>query len=148
MARGPDSHVVRHIQTLFRVGTVGGLTDGQLLERFLSARGDSGNAAFGTLVERHGPMVLSMCRRVLKNAHDAEDAFQATFLVFARKAGSVHNRDSLGNWLYGVARRVAVRAKRKNVNHRQICERHASESAADAHAPEDHVSDELALIHE
>ena len=82
-------------------------TDGELLTAFL-ARGDG--AAFAALVRRHGPMVLGLCRRLLRHHHDAEDAFQATFLVLARKASSIHKREAVGDWLYGVARRTALKA--------------------------------------
>jgi RNA polymerase sigma factor (sigma-70 family) len=84
------------------------LTDGQLLESFV-ARQDE--AAFEALVRRHGPMVWGVCRRVLRNPHDADDAFQATFLVLVRKAASVVPRELVANWLYGVARTTALRAK-------------------------------------
>jgi RNA polymerase sigma factor (sigma-70 family) len=84
------------------------LTDGQLLERF-TTRGDQ--TAFARLVERHGPLVLSVCRRILRHAEDAEDAFQAAFLVLARKAGSIAKYDSVASWLYKVAYRIAVRAR-------------------------------------
>ena len=77
---------------------------GQLLERFAADRDE---AAFEALVTRHGPMVLGTCRRMLADPHDVEDAFQATFLVLARKAGSIRDGDRLGPWLHGVARRVA-----------------------------------------
>src|SRR5262249_55820640 len=77
-----------------------GLTDGQLLDAFLTRRDE---AAFEALVRRHGPMVLGVCQRVAGNVHDAEDAFQATFLVLVRKAASLRVRELLGNWLYGVA---------------------------------------------
>jgi DNA-directed RNA polymerase specialized sigma24 family protein len=76
------------------------LTDGQLLEYYLS-RGDE--AAFEALVRRHGPMVFGVCRRILRHHHDSEDAFQATFLVLARKAASIVPPEMVGNWLYGVA---------------------------------------------
>jgi RNA polymerase sigma factor (sigma-70 family) len=85
-----------------------GLSEAQLLERFL-ARGDQ--VAFEAIVMRHGPMVLGVCRRLLGDPHDVEDAFQATFLILLRKAGSIRNQQILGTWLYGVARRVAVRLR-------------------------------------
>src|SRR5947208_15704218 len=87
--------------------TGGAQTDGQLLTHFVATRDE---ASFAALVRRHGPMVLGVCRRVLHDAHDAEDAFQATFLVLARKAGSVVKRESVGCWLYGVAHRTALEA--------------------------------------
>src|SRR5918912_374248 len=83
-------------------------TDGQLLEGFLSRRDE---AAFEALVRRHGPMVLGVCRRVLRNWHDAEDAFQATFLVLVKKAASVVPRERVGSWLYGVAHQTALKAR-------------------------------------
>src|SRR5579884_2551885 len=83
-------------------------SDGQLLERFRAGRDE---AAFAALVERHGPMVLAACRRLLPRAEDAEDAFQATFFVLARKAAAIRAGDSVGAWLYGVACRVARRAR-------------------------------------
>jgi RNA polymerase sigma factor (sigma-70 family) len=85
-----------------------GRTDSQLLEYFVSRRDE---AAFEALVRRHGPMVFAVCRRVIGNLHDAEDAFQASFLVLARKAASVSPREAVGNWLYGVAYRTARRAR-------------------------------------
>jgi RNA polymerase sigma factor (sigma-70 family) len=87
---------------------VGGLTDGQLLERFLAHRDE---AAFEVLVWRHGPKVLGVCRSVLRHEQDAEDAFQATFLILVRKGGSIGKRQAVGSWLYRVAYRVALRAK-------------------------------------
>src|SRR5215471_7585064 len=81
--------------------------DGQLLARFVASRDE---CAFATLVARHGPMVLGVCRRLLRHEQDAEDVFQATFLVLARKARSVSHPDLLGPWLYRVAYRAALRA--------------------------------------
>jgi RNA polymerase sigma-70 factor (ECF subfamily) len=82
--------------------------DADLLRRFAADRCEE---AFATLVRRHGPLVLSVCRRVLGDVPDAEDAFQATFLVLARRAGSIADPERLGNWLYGVAARVALKAR-------------------------------------
>src|SRR5438270_8896331 len=104
MAAGQLDAVLRHIRKLVRAPEVDRVTDRQLLERFVFAREES---AFATVVARHGPMVMGVCRRVLHNAQDAEDAFQATFLVLARKAGALHWRESVGGWLYEVACRVA-----------------------------------------
>jgi RNA polymerase sigma factor (sigma-70 family) len=95
------------IQRLFDEGTLTGLTDAQLVARFLDRR-DEG--AFAALVARHGPMVLAVCRGVLRDQSDAEDAFQATFLVLFRKAGGLKSAGSLGSWLYRVAYRIALRA--------------------------------------
>ena len=111
MTSGPRSTLLRQFRTLFEAGTVAGLTDGQLLERFLTSRDEAGEVAFAALVARHGPMVLGVCRRALADPNDAADAFQATFLVLVRKARSVRVDDSLGRWLYGVSRRVANRAR-------------------------------------
>jgi RNA polymerase sigma factor (sigma-70 family) len=109
MASGRGA-VIRQVDTLFRIGSLRAVPDGHLLERFV-ARRDGGEAAFETLVARHGPMVLGVCRQILVSPHDAEDAFQATFLVLVRRAGAIRKRDSLGPWLHGVARRVSLRAK-------------------------------------
>jgi RNA polymerase sigma factor (sigma-70 family) len=96
------------------------LSDTQLLRRFAADRDEQ---AFTLLVERHGPLVLSVCRRVLGMAPDAEDAFQATFLVLARRAGRLRDPELLGNWLYGVASRIARKA-RTALNRRRAREKH------------------------
>jgi RNA polymerase sigma factor (sigma-70 family) len=98
------TEVLRHIRTLVTVRAHADHTDRQLLERFAATRDE---AAFATLVGRHGPLVFGVCRRILRNAHDAEGAFQATFLVLARKAGSIRWQRSVGSWLYEVATRIA-----------------------------------------
>jgi RNA polymerase sigma factor (sigma-70 family) len=98
---------LRQLNRLFAKGLVAGLSDAQLLERFLT-QGDAG--AFEELVGRHGPMVLSVCRGILRDSHDAEDAFQATFLVLAKKGGTIRGRDALAGWLHKVAHRVAIQA--------------------------------------
>lgn len=99
----------------------GSLSDAQLLEAFIERRGQG---AFRALLERHGAMVMGVCRRILRNHHDAEDAFQATFLVLARKAASVVPRRLLANWLYGVACRTAMKANssacRRRLRERQV----------------------------
>lgn len=99
------------VHVLFTTGTIGGLGDGQLLERFTAREGVAASLAFAALVERHGPMVFRVCRGVLHDIHDAEDAFQATFLILARRANSIRRRESLGPWLYGVAHHVASTAR-------------------------------------
>jgi RNA polymerase sigma factor (sigma-70 family) len=106
-----SSELFGHLETLFRDGAIGGLSDSQLLERFLAGRDEAGEAAFRALVARHGPMVLRVCRSVLDDAHETEDAFQVTFLALARKAGSIRKHDSIASWLHGTAHRVALKAR-------------------------------------
>src|SRR5262245_6678966 len=97
----------RDLDRLFGGGSLAGLTEAQMLERF-ACRGDQ--LAFEALVARHGPMVLGVCRQLLRDSHDVDDAFQATFLVLVRKARSIQRRELLGAWLYGAAYKVASRA--------------------------------------
>ena len=99
---------LRQINRLFADGVIAGLSDAQLLERFLT-QGDA--VAFEALVGRHGPMVLSVCRGILRDPNDAEDAFQATFLVLVKKGGTIRGRDALAGWLHQVAHRVAIRGQ-------------------------------------
>src|SRR4051812_6368754 len=110
-------------------------SDARLLQRFVSQRDES---AFELLVWRHGAMVHGLCRRLLRDGHDAEDAFQATLLVLARKASSIGKHESLGSWLYKVAYRVALRARdvalRRARHERQV---EAMPDLGDPHAPAD-----------
>ncbi|MGE3819911.1 MAG: sigma-70 family RNA polymerase sigma factor [Isosphaeraceae bacterium] len=99
------------IESLWRLGAVGGLGDGPLLDRFLSGDPAAAAVAFEVIVNRHGPMVLGLCQRTLGNVHDAEDAAQAAFLVLARRARGVRQREDLAPWLHGVARKIARRAR-------------------------------------
>ena len=107
--------LARDLEQVFGHGTATALPEGQLLRRFVAERDES---AFSTLVSRHGPMVLGVCRRVLGTRPDAEDAVQATFLVLLRRANALQDADSLGPWLYGVAWRVASRARAGNARRR------------------------------
>ena len=128
MSNESSSTVLKDIAALFRTGTATGLTDGSLLDRFRNGPADEAEAAFAVLVERHGPMVFHVCRRVLGDRHDAEDASQAVFLVLARQARSVRRTDSLASWLYGAAARIAARARR-GAARRRLRERRGAEVA-------------------
>jgi RNA polymerase sigma factor (sigma-70 family) len=151
-ARSSAGNLHSQLNMLSRLGVVGDLTDGQLLERCLSTHEGGDRAAFSALVERHGPMVLSVCRDVLGDSHDVEDAFQATFLVLFRSARSVRNGDSVASWLHGVALRVSMRAKadalRRKAHERRGAEMRAArndrksgcpESWSELHAEIDHL---------
>ena len=108
---GQASTILRQIDVAFNAGTVVALTDRQLVERFAARRDPIAEVAFAALVRRHGAMVLRVCRSILRDHHAAQDAFQVTFLILARKAGSLWVADSLGPWLHGVACRVASASK-------------------------------------
>jgi len=121
-----------YLSAVFRSGTFAGLSDGELLERFASRRGEgdeTSELAFAALVARHGAMVLRVCRAVLTDRHEAEDAFQATFLVLATRAASIRRGGSVGSWLHGVALRVAARARSRAARRQRQERRHAEMSA-------------------
>jgi RNA polymerase sigma factor (sigma-70 family) len=115
MAAGRGA-LLNSIQRLFQAGPVSGLDERALLERFVARRDE---AAFAALVMRHGPLVLGACRRILREPHDVEDAFQATFLILMMRASEVRDPGRLGPWLYGVARRVALRARANAARRRE-----------------------------
>ena len=118
MAKG-QSEVLRQLGALFTTGSAAGIPDSQLLERFILRRDEFAEAAFASLVARHGPMVMKVCRSILRDPHDADDAFQATFMLLAVKAGRIGNRQLLGNWLYGVALRTAMKARSRAARRRR-----------------------------
>ena len=126
MANSPLTDFLRRLRRGCAARGIEKTTDAELLDRFVTCRDES---AFEALVRRHGPMVLGVCRQLLWNAHDVEDAFQAAFLVLVNRAASIRSRTLLANWLYGVAYRVAVRA-RVNAARRQAREARGVEMAA------------------
>jgi RNA polymerase sigma factor (sigma-70 family) len=158
MARVATAAVVRQIEALFDSGSVVGLSDRQLLERFNAGRDADAEAAFSALVGRHGNMVLEVCLQLLRDRQHAEDAFQAVFLVLARRARTIRDPDRLANWLYGVALRTArcarPRIKRRlrregaDLTHRSTTKT-MSESAS-IHSPEQVVLDreQAELLHD
>jgi RNA polymerase sigma factor (sigma-70 family) len=131
MTEAHPSSLLRHIRSLIGSVPAADMTDGQLLERFL-AGGDE--TAVELLVRRYGPLVLSVCRRVLHDTHAAEDAFQATFLVLCRKAPALDRRGPLGSWLYTVAYRLALTA-RANELRRRRSEEQAARRRSSADGP-------------
>jgi RNA polymerase sigma factor (sigma-70 family) len=148
MANEEQGVTLRHMQTLFRVGSLGGLTDDTLLEWYRTKGGEAAELAFAALVERHGPMVLRVCRAILGDEHDAHDAFQATFLVLVHRAGSLWTRDSLGPWLHQVAYRIACCARSASTRRRRH-ERKVAELATSVESDSDRGPDDLSpVLHE
>jgi RNA polymerase sigma factor (sigma-70 family) len=141
MASGPMNQVIHQLRNaMLRDGVEP--TDGQLLEHFVKERE---GAALEALVRRHGSMVWGVCRRVLANHHDVEDAFQATFLVLVRKASSVKPRDMVGNWLYGVAQQTALKARATSAK-RKTREQQVSAMPEPTAAPSDRADDLARLL--
>ncbi len=122
MNSGKAGAAGRQLEALWISGTLTGLSDSQLLSRYVDTRGRDAvaEAAFRELVNRHGPMVLAVCRQLLRHSHDADDAFQATFLVLVRKARSIRVGDSLAPWLSSVAYRTARRAREIAARYRPL----------------------------
>jgi RNA polymerase sigma factor (sigma-70 family) len=129
MANAQLTGVVRHIRRLVKASASAQVLDSQLLQRFITQHDE---AAFTELVGRHGGMVLGVCRSVLRHTHDAEDVFQATFLLLALRAASIRNRTSLASWLHGVAYRLAQQARRKAARRRTHEQRIPDENTGDA----------------
>jgi RNA polymerase sigma factor (sigma-70 family) len=142
MATSQMSGVILHLRRAVLLREGAGQTDGQLLTDYISRHDE---AALESLVQRHGPMVWGVCRRVLGNHHDAEDAFQATFLVLVRKAASIASRELLANWLYGVAHQTALKA-RATVAKRKVRERQVTEMPEPAVVEQDLGNDLQPLL--
>ena len=140
-----EGTVQRQLNTLFNIGAIRELTDGQLLERFSNRRGEVAELAFEALMQRHGPMVLRVCRAQLPDPHDTQDAFQATFLILIKKARALWIRDSLGPWLHQVAFRTASCA-RSNAARRRRHELRVAGMAAHLLSTEDRPSPELERV--
>ena len=147
MSRESANQAIRQIRTLHSLGVVGALPDRQLVERFLESEGNDREDAFAALVQRHGPMVLSVCRRMLSGSADQEDAFQAVFFVLARKAGTVKRLEGLKPWLYGVAVRTAKEARRRSAR-RQKREGGAMDESKAVSTPDPGRDDLLELLDE
>ncbi len=136
-----------NVRVLFRVGTTAGLSDAQLLERFARREGEVAELAFAALVDRHGGLVWRTCRAILRDEHDAQDAFQASFLVLATKAHGLRVEETVGPWLHQVACRVAASARAANARRRRH-ERLASEARATEEVPASSQGDLDQLLHE
>jgi RNA polymerase sigma factor (sigma-70 family) len=117
--KGAMGAAIRQLDLLLQAGSMAGMSDAELLDRVVSREPGSSSAAFEALVRRHGPMVLATCRGVLRHEHDAEDAFQTTFLVLTRRAGSLRSGDCLGPWLHRVALRASERARAEAARRRE-----------------------------
>ncbi len=129
MPQAPAGTLLRHVRKLLAGQDSHAAPDQVLLQRFVTGHEE---AAFAALVQRYGPLVLGVCRRVLGHEQDAEDAFQATFLVLARRAGSIRKRDALSSWLYGVAYRIAAKARVRVARRRAEERRPPARPAADS----------------
>jgi RNA polymerase sigma-70 factor (ECF subfamily) len=147
MATRASRPLARHLEELWETGTVAGFGDSELLRRLLSSNGPARDRAFEAIVERHGPMVLAVCRQLLRNPQDVEDAFQATFLVLIRKAKSIRVGRSLAPWLYGVAHRTSLRTRALSCRLRQE-DGHEPEAATPWTSDESRLWEIRLVLHE
>ena len=144
-----DGATVRQLRILYNIGTIGELTDGQLLERFATDSDEVAELAFSALVERHEAMVWRVCLAIVRDEHEAEDAFQATFLVLVRKARSLWVRDSLGPWLHQVACRTAAYLRTTGSRRRRHEQRRAEKDPIRSVEDESRLEPDLdAAVHE
>jgi len=147
MIPGNTSSVVRQLDVLWTSGSLTGMSDSQLLGRFAEARDSTAESAFRELINRYGSMVMGVCRQILRHPHDADDAFQATFLVLVRKARSIRVGESLAPWLYGVAYRTAQRARAIASRYRSAAVEHLEEPMGSSSDGDSHL-DLRPLLHE
>ncbi len=117
MSKQQAEIVLHHLRRMASPSATSLESDGHLLEHFVARRDE---AAFSALLKRHGAMVLRVCRRILRDGHEAEDAFQATFLILARKAGTIRKQQSLSSWLYSVAYHTAIRARAEAIRRNEL----------------------------
>jgi RNA polymerase sigma factor (sigma-70 family) len=143
MPRGKQHSVIRYLRRAASLSPDADRTDGELLDLYLASRDE---ASFEALLHRHAPMVLGVCRRILQNDDDAHDAFQATFLMFLRKAATIRPRAMVGNWLHGVAYKTALKAQAMN-RHRRAKEREARANVRPP-ASQEALQDRLDLLDE
>ena len=150
MSTGPSGSATGYLKALFRDGTLASKSDSELLEQFIAARSEqdeSAELAYSVLLARHGAVVLRVCRGVLGDDHQAEDAFQATFLVLASRARSIRRQVSLASWLYGVALRVAGTERSRAARRRRHERRHA-EMIGESNESSPHDDESTRALHE
>jgi len=145
MASGQFGTALSDLRRLFTGGTATGLSDAQLVQRFAQNRDE---AAFAALVARHGPMVVAVCRGILREPQDVEDAFQATFLVLVRKARALWVGESLAAWLHRVSVRIAIKARSDTLRRREQARVLAAAAASPAPARSRSLDEILPVLHE
>src|SRR5262245_30542167 len=138
MATSRMDSIIRYLRKAVLLRDEIDVTDGELLEQFVAERDET---AFHVLVKRHGSMVLGVCRRLLRHEQDAEDAFQAVFLVLAQKASSISPPERVGNWLHGVAQTTVVRMNAANAKRRAL--QKSAKRLAEPEAPSTYSGENL-----